>query len=301
MHRDLITRALLFSLMVYSAHVFGDLCAPLSRKSAIRLDASFDNNTDLQAQPGAELEATRYGLSAMISPSKLYLNGYDGSVGVVHKYDILSDHGLTPDARTNGHLHTLALPWQWTRKSSQLSRRFGVAAAVSTSSNGLKNPHKLDHQALQLWLSWEDSRRINGDWDWVMGVCGDHRFGTFRIYPVAGIERKLAGAARLRLAYPDLRLHWPVNSRLLLDLRIEPVGNEWSVYDNDLEKGSRFLWNSWSASAKLTWHLLDGFSVTIDAGRHYDQELEFELNDGSRLRADLDSSVYWSVGLIWWL
>lgn len=297
----LITPVLFISLLVLAAQVEGDFCASPWRKPSVRLQTSFDNDANFKAPHSAELAAARFSLSALFAQSGLQRNGYDSIAGVVHNYSALSLEGFNPAAQTNGDLHTLALPWYWSKKTDHIERRFGLAAAISTSSNGLKNPDKLDHRALQLWLSWEDRRTINQDWDWLLGICADHRFGKYRFYPVVGVVRKMGAAGMLRLAFPDLQFGWSWSDRLRFDLRLEPMGNEWSVYDDSLEKESSFQWRSWSASAEVNWRLFAEFSVFLRAGQRFKQALEFRLADDSRLKTHLDDTFYWSLGLVWWL
>lgn len=297
----LITPFLFISLLVLAAQVDADFCASPGQKPSVRLAASFDNDASFKAPHSAELEAARFNLSVLFTQSILQMDGYDSIAGVVHNYSTLSAEGINPAAQTNGDLHTLALPWYWSKKTDQIERRFGLAAAISTSSNGLKNPDELNHQALQLWLSWEDRRPINKDWDWLLGICGDHRFGKHRFYPLVGVVRKIGAAGMLRLAFPDLHFSWPLTDQLRFDLRVEPMGNKWSVYDDSLERESSFLWRSWSASAEFNWRLFDEFGVFLRAGQRFEQELKFKLADDSRLKSRLDDTFYWSLGLVWWL
>lgn len=292
---------LLIALLVGAVHVEAEFCAPSLRKSSVRLQAVMDHDAGFQPPYTAELEAVRYNLSALFAPSTQSAEGYNYLAGFQHGYSSLSLEGLDPAAQTNGHLHTLSMPWYWFRKEDHIERQFGLAAAISTSSNGLKKPDELGHQVLQLWLSWEDRRTINQDWDWLLGVCGDHRFGSFRVYPVAGVVRKFGTEGELRLAFPDARIGWTLNDRLRFDLRLEPMGNDWRVYDQGLQRQSSFQWRSWSVSAEVNWRMFDAFSVLIRTGQRFDQELEFSLVDGSRLESSLEDSFYWSVGLTWWL
>ena len=154
---------------------------------------------------------------------------------------------------------------------------------------------------MSMVLSWEDQRRLFGAIEGLIGLCGDDRFGSFKVYPSVGVVWPIGERARLRLAYPDSRLDWRLSHRISAALSLAPAGGQWRVYATDSEQASNFHWRAWETEAQLDWRLWKKARVTLAVGQRLQQQLRFRLQDNSPFKLEPGDALYWSLGLQWQL
>ena len=207
------------------------------------------------------------------------------------------DTGSGSPPQNNGDLHALHLATQWAAGWGPGTLRLAFAPAVSTSSNGMKNPDELDSEAFQFWgaalYAWPA-----GPLQWVAGVAHDYRFGENRVYPVAGLEWQRDRLA-LRAVFPDLNIRLGADAGWALEFRIEPDGNEWLAYDRDLENSDTFQREAWQSDLRLSYRFRNGIGLGVSAGYYWQQEWEFRREDGSLAQTDGDDSPFFGLHLGW--
>ena len=239
------------------------------------------------------------GTRSMFSAQYEFAGGKPWVLGLGHQYSALDiDTATASSARANGDLHTLHLALDWRRSLGPGELHLALAPAVSTSSNGLKNPDQLDSDALQLWCAaiyrWPGAAQG----EWVAGLASDTRFGNQRLYPVLGLQW-WDSHTTLRAAYPDLLLTRRLGERWSASMSISPDGNYWQAYDRELENGDEFRREAWQAGLGLDYGLPAGFRLGLRIGYFWDQAWRFRRLDGGWARLDSDNSAYVGVQLGW--
>src|SRR5690606_38546479 len=106
--------------------------------------------------------------------------------GIAHRYAILHFSGA--DLQTNGHLHTSFAPLHWTVPERNL--RVSAAPALSASSNVVGHPREWQGDTLQLFAAVVATARVSETLAFRYGLCADHRFGDYAVYPTLGAVRR---------------------------------------------------------------------------------------------------------------
>jgi len=221
----------------------------------------------------------------------------DWSFGAGHRYTILNVDPLQP--QTNGHLHTYFLALHKQRRSDNSSVRFSIAPALSASSNVAKKPREYKADALQVLAALIWSRQPSGRTKLWYGVCGDHRFGSYQIYPSVGIEIEPANDWTIELGFPASQLTRRLSRNLASAIRIRPDGNEWYVKDESLEKQSRVVYEAWSLEWDIVWQAHEHLMITAGVGRQFRNRFELTLLDDSRARFRSDPATRFSAAVAW--
>ncbi len=199
------------------------------------------------------------------------------------------ENAITP--MTNGHLHSWDFPVNWQRKSSAYSLDYYLAPVISVSSNVLKNPDLLDRQALQLWAGVFYKKDFNRKSAWLLGLRSDHRFGPYRVYPVAGVCWQPDENWQLQLALPDFSIRRIFTHGISIKLYAEPDGNKWHVFSKDTTRNSDFFYNAIVTGVSLEWQINPTLWLEFSAIKHSRQDFSFVLDDGTQFDTSADSST----------
>ena len=137
---------------------------------------------------GAEIAFSRRELNTGIITSNKQKRSHNRSmsIGLNFQYTIIDvDDSITP--MSNGHLHSWDFPVSWHLQKPAYTLDYFLAPVLSVSSNVLKNPDLIDSDAMQLWSGVVYKKDISENNAWLIGLRSDHRFGPYRVYPVAGV------------------------------------------------------------------------------------------------------------------
>jgi hypothetical protein len=231
------------------------------------------------------------------STNFLYRTRSKWAYGFGHRMTVLNVDGI--DLQTNGYLHTFFLPVHRISTSGDRSFRFSIAPALSGSSNVTKSPEEYSSDALQLLaaLTWE--RQLRERWALSLGVCGDHRFGDYRIYPAVSANWKPHPSWSLELGFPRSQLSVQVSKSLASVLRIEPNGNEWYVKDSSLQMDSQLVYEAYLLEWAVKWRALEHLVLSASVGREFDRRYEIALLDESVVRLSGDAATRVGVNVAW--
>jgi len=218
------------------------------------------------------------------------------AIGFNFQYTIIDvDDSITP--MTNGHLHNWNFPVSAHRKGSDHTLDYYLAPVISVSSNGLKNPDLLDNESFQLWAGAIYRKSLSKKSGWLVGFRSDHRFGDYRVYPVAGICWQPDQDWHLQLALPDFRISRYFSNGINIKLFAGPEGNRWHVFSADTMNSSDLTYNAIISGISVEWQLNPTVSVALDAIQHSARELSFALEDGTPVETNAQSSTGFSVSL----
>ena len=228
---------------------------------------------------GAEVELSRRELNTGITTS----NKQDHSTAIDFnwQYTIVNLDDSTT-AMTNGHLHSLDFPVSWQRKDSSHTLDYYLAPVISVSSNALKNPDLLDSEALQLWAGMVYKNEMGKKSAWLLGVRADHRFGPYRVYPVAGVCWQPDANWQLQLALPDFSIRRFFSKGINMRIYAEPDGNKWHVFSDDTTENSDFFYNAIVTGISLEWQINPTFWLEFSAIKHSGRDFSFTLEDGTQ-------------------
>ena len=226
-----------------------------------------------------------------------YNASYKWSYGLGHRTTILNVDGL--DLQTNGYLHTFFFPLHRLSKTDNGTFRFSIAPALSGSSNVTKDPGEYSADALQLLaaLIWE--KRLNERWALSYGICGDHRFGDYQIYPAVIASWQPHPGWSLEIGFPRSRLSYQVSKSVASVLQIEPNGNEWHVKDKSLQNDSQLLYEAYLLEWAFNWRAHEHLMMSASVGREFDRHYELALLDEIVVHLPGDASTRIGVALAW--
>ncbi len=224
------------------------------------------------------------------------MNGDKYLFGAGHRYSIFDVDPLQP--QTNGHLHTFFLPLHKLTGTDQRSFRASIAPALSASSNVFDN-RKISNDAFQLLVALVWGRRLSERTSLRYGICGDHRFGDYQIYPVISAQWQPHPDWNIQLGFPTSWLSYQVSARFTSMIRITPDGNEWYVLDRTLANHSQFVYESFALEWAFDWEVGESFAITASVGRQIDNRFEMTLVDQSRVRLSSDSVTRVGAALEW--
>ena len=217
--------------------------------------------------------------------------------GAGHHYTALNVDPL--ELQTNGYLHTFFLPLHRQSQSNRKSFRFSIAPALSASSNVIKSPGEYEADAVQLLAALVWSRQLSDRVDLRYGLCGDHRFGSYEIYPLVSVDWKPHADWTIELGFPTSQVTYQVSGSLTSSLRIAPDGNEWFIKDKSLAKQSQVVYEARLLEWTFNWQAHKRFTVTASVGRQFHNRYEMTLLDDSRVRLRSDSVTRIGAALAW--
>ena len=268
-----------------------DICRTPIAYSYLSMEISSHNKSAFERNLG-ETEQENFNLD-------LIIRSEDNSLlfGVGYRYSFFNIDMFDP--QTNGYLHTFFLPLHRISKNDVRSFRFSIAPALSASSNVMKNPGRYPVDAFQLLAAlvwdWRLSDRVSLQY----GLCGDHRFGNYRIYPLIGVHWQLHPVWTIELGYPTSQLRYQFSAGSTSSLQITPNGNEWYVLDKNLAQHSQFVYQSYALEWSFDWQLGAKLTLTTSVGRQLHNHYEMTLRDGSRVRLAGESATRFAARLSW--
>ena len=162
------------------------------------------------------------------------------------------------------------------------------------------DPSEYTADAFHLLAAMVWSKQISDRLSLSYGVCGDHLFGGYQVYPVIGFDWQPSPDWRIELGFPFSRLRYQVTKSFDLLLRAFPNGNEWYVKSKALEKDSTLVYEAYVLESAFRWRLHRQFAFTASVGREFDGRYEMTLLDDSRVRLSSDSSTRVGVALAWY-
>lgn len=214
-----------------------------------------------------------------------------------HRSTILNIDRL--ELQTNGYLHTFFFPVHRLSQSNNRSFRFSIAPALSASSNVTSDPDEYTADALQLLAAlvwgWQSSDRLG----LLYGICGDHRFGEYHVYPVISLYWQPHADWIIDFGFPTSQVSYQVTKSLTSSLRIAPNGNEWHVKDKNLDKRSQLVYEAYLLEWAFNWRAHRHFMLTASVGREFHSGYEMTLLDETRVRLSSDSATHVGVALAW--
>ena len=218
-------------------------------------------------------------------------------LGAGHRSEILNVDGL--DLQTNGFLHSFYFPVYWVSRSAEKSFQFSIAPALSASSNVTKDPSEYTADAMQVLASVVWGRQMSDRLSLRYGVCGDHRFGGYRVYPLISANWQPHPDWRIELGFPTSQISYRITERLASSLRIAPNGNEWYVKDRSLQKHSQLTHEAYVLDWQFNWLANEHFMLTASVGREFHSRYELTLQDESSVRLSSDPASRIGVALAW--
>ena len=217
--------------------------------------------------------------------------------GAGHRYTILNIDPLP--LQTNGYLHTFFLPLHRQSQSDRKSFRVSIAPALAASSNVMKSPSEYKADAFQLLAALVWSRQLSDRVNLRYGVCGDHRFGSYEIYPLVSVDWQPHADWTIELGFPTSQLTYQVSRSLTSSLRIAPDGNEWFIKDRGLQKQSHVVYEARVLEWAFNWQAHEHFTLTASVGRQFHNRIEMTLLDDSRVRLRSASVTRIGAVLVW--
>ena len=214
-----------------------------------------------------------------------------------HHYDVLGIEQLEP--QSNDHMHTVFFSLHRISSEQDRSFRFSVAPALAASSNVVKEPGEYSTDAFQLLGALMWTRSLSKRTALRYGVCGDHRFGRYELYPSINIDWRPHADWTIELGYPTTRVTYSASKTVDSSLLITPDGNEWHVRDRSLEKQSQLVYDAWLVEWAFRWKASAHIAISASIGRQFDNRYEFTLLDDRRVRVASDSVTRFGAALAW--
>lgn len=219
------------------------------------------------------------------------------TVGAGHRYTILNIVPL--ELQTNGHLHTFFVPLHRQSQSDRKGFRLSIAPALSASSNVMGDFGEYNSDAFQLLAALVWSRQLSDRVILRYGVCGDHRFGNYEIYPSVSVDLQPNADWTIKLGFPTSQLAYQVSTSFASSLRITPDGNEWHVKDKSLEMQSQAVYEAWLLEWAVIWQVHKHLMVTAAVGRQFENKYEMTLLNEDRVKFRGDPVTRLGVALAW--
>lgn len=213
-------------------------------------------------------------------------------VGYGHRYSVIDFQGMPVDPSSNGHLHTLYMPIDLSSLLDE-SWTLQLQPAISISSNLLKDPDEIRGDGLQLNFALARRLAESGDTHWTAGVCGDHRFGAWRVYPTLAWIME-GETLSLRIGYPDNLARVRLGRDWSTGMRLYPDGNRWLVHDDDIAD-SVYEHEGWRLEGFLDWRFAPHWQAALSAGKILNSNHELLLENGDNFSSDSDEP--WQVRL----
>ena len=201
---------------------------------------------------------------------------------------------------TNGHLHTTVLPvHRHSARGDKRRFRLSVAPTLSGSSNVMRQPGEYSSDTLQLLAALIWSRKLSDRLTFHYGLCGDHRFGGYAVYPSVGIDWRPRDEWRLELGFPETWLTYKATRSVSLSLGAAPDGNEWHVKNKNLDRESQLVYEATLVEGVLSWQVRDRVTISASFGRLLDNRYEVTLQDGSQVQLSSDAEARFAASLEW--
>ena len=217
--------------------------------------------------------------------------------GVKYRYDILAADAI--ELQTNGHLHSLVFPLYRQIQSADRSFRISIAPALSASSNIITDPSEYSSDAFQLLAALVWTRKLSDRTTLRYGVCADHRFGTYQLYPSVSIVWHPHVDWTIELGFPTTRLTYQVSTNVSSSLRIAPDGNEWHVENENMSFRSQLVNEASLVEWTLDWQARKNLTLTASVGRQFDNQYEVTWPENNRMNFSSDSATRIGAAIAW--
>ena len=103
----------------------------------------------------------------------------------------------------------------------------------------------------------------------------------------------------IELGFPTSQLSYKVSESLHSLLRIAPIGNEWYVKGENLEKISQLIYEAYVFEWAVNWRLHDNFVLTVSVGKELHSRYEMTLVDENRVRLSNDPAARVGAAIVW--
>jgi len=234
----------------------------------------------------------------MYSSDFLFTPNGTWNFGVGYRNTVLHVERLA--LQTNGYLYTLFFPVHRLRRSGDQGLRLSIAPALSTSSNVFSDTSEYSSDAVQLLAAAVWKRRISDRADLHYGVCGDHRFGAYQIYPVITSTWRVHPDWTIEVGFPVSQITHRFSKNLTSLLRVAPNGNEWFVKDKSLTKHSQLVYEAYVLEWAFIWRARKNLALTASVGRDFRRRYEMTLLDETRVRLSADAANRVGINLGWY-
>lgn len=237
-----------------------------------------------EVQPTAgTTEVDRYSVDLVFRAGNYF------SYGAAYRGTHLNESGI--DLQTNGYLHTFLLPLQAKFGSSHSGWRFSVAPVLSGSSNVVKDPDEWAADAWQLLAAIVGDRALTPAVKLRYGICADHVFGDYRVYPTVGVDWEISERWKVQIGFPQMLMTYSWSDSLATLVSLAPAGNSWLVKDRSLENQSQLEYEAWSVDWQVRWTISGKWRLAVSLGREFDSAYEATLNSGQRLSLDAEPTL----------
>jgi len=267
-----------------------DICQEPTAESHLSIAYHKNETASLERNLG-ETNGENYSTDLLFKPNNNWI------LGGGHRSVILNVDRL--ELQTNGYLHTFFLPAHWLGQSDKKSFRFSIAPALSASSNVVTDSNEYTADALQLLAAFVWDRQISDHLRLRYGICGDHRFGEYQVYPVISVHWRPNPDWIIEFGFPTSQLSYQITERLTTLLRFAPNGNEWYVKDKSLEKHSQLVYEAYALEWAFNWRAHKHFMLTASVGSEFHRRYEMTLLDENRVRLSNDPAARVGVALVW--
>jgi len=292
----IVVRAYLACLCLYLAGLADvlasvDICQDPITYSHLSLAIDNHGDSTIDQAPGTiDQENRKLDLLVKTAGDKLLL-------GAGHRYTIFDVEGLQP--ATNGHLHTFFLPLHKLTGDDRRSFRLSIAPALSASSNVFNKLDEYSSDALQVLAALVWGRRLSDRVSLRFGLCGDHRFGDYQVYPLISVHWQPHPDWAVQLGFPTSQLSYRVSAGATSTIRISPDGNEWFVLDKSRANHSQFIYEAYALEWAFAWEVRKSFAITASVGRQFHNRFEMTLLDKSRVRISSQPVTRVGAALEW--
>jgi hypothetical protein len=266
-----------------------DVCTEPGDGNVVR--AGYTAFEDASVPPaGADLVRDNWVLDVAAGMGSAWLGGgaYRGTL--IDERDV----GL----QTNGYLHSFYFFFQRLRTPAS-NLRLAAAPALSGSSNVTKDPDEWEADAWQLNLAAVWRWPASGNDAWRAGLCADHRFGRYRLYPVVAYDWQPHPDWRIAAGIPDAAVTWQPADAFAATLAVYPNGNEWFVKNSALTQSSLLEYRAWAVDLVFAWHMTPALSLAATGGVDVDAEYRAALADGERTLLDAGTVARIGIELAW--
>lgn len=217
------------------------------------------------------------------------------TIGYGHEYSIIDTGNLPgPKPSSNGHLHTLYVPIDASRLLSD-DWLLRLQPTVSISSNLLKDPARITARALQYNAALSRPIAVSPTEEWQVGICGDYRFGDYRLYPTVARLWQVDSWS-IRLGFPDSTVAVRLDPGLTAGMSLSPDGNRWFVHDED-PRDSIYRYEAWRLDSYLAWRFARSWQGQLHVGFRFRSRHELVLEDATRFDSDTRAPWYFSLTL----
>ena len=263
------------------------VCADPATRSYAAAEFTWHGRSALRERAGATDQENQDLDVLVASPSRPF------SYGFGHRYMIFDFSAIEP--QTNAHLHTSFVPLHWQRGNLRLS----AALALSASSNVMGHPQEYESETLQLLFAAVAAKEIGERVAFHYGLCGDHRFGEYRVYPVAGVAWRPHPDWTVELGFPETRIEWTATNELGTSLQVAPDGNEWRVENRAFSAESDFVYEAVALEWITEWSPGSRLTVALSLGRQLRNRYEMTLADNQRVFVSGAPADRVGLGLRW--